>query len=70
MNWTTDQPTKEGWYWLHLDNMQEQILIVYVINAERMVSVGTETESKPSLQKGLWYGPLEPPACEERESQP
>jgi hypothetical protein len=70
MNWTTEHPTKEGWYWLHLDNEEKQILIVYVIDMERMVAVGTEIESKPSLQKGTWFGPLEAPPFEERESQP
>jgi hypothetical protein len=70
MNWTTDHPSKEGWYWLHLDNEEKQIVIVYVLSAERMVSVGTETEGQPSLQKGVWFGPLEPPPFEERESQP
>ena len=70
MNWTTDHPTKEGWYWLQLDNEEKQIVIVYVLSAERMVSVGTETESRPSLQKGVWFGPLEPTPFEERESQP
>ena len=70
MNWTTECPKKEGWYWLHLDNEEKQIVIVYVLSAERMVSVGTETEGQPSLQKGVWFGPLEPPPFEERESQP
>jgi hypothetical protein len=70
MNWTTEHPTKEGWYCLHLDNQEKQILIVYVIDAERMVATGSETEGNPSLQKGAWFGPLEPPPFEERESQP
>lgn len=70
MNWTMDSPTQEGWYWLRLDNEAKQIVIVYVIDADRMVGIGMETEGKPSLQKGTWYGPLEPPPLEERESQP
>jgi hypothetical protein len=70
MIWTTEHPTKEGWYWLSLDNEGRQVVIVYVIDAERMVGVGTESEGKPSLQKGTWFGPLEPPPFEERESQP
>lgn len=35
-----------------------------------MVSVGIEQESNPAYQKGWWFGPLEPPAFEKRESQP
>ena len=70
MNWTTDSPIREGWYWLRLDNETKQVVIVYVIDADRMVGIGTEAEGQPSLQKGTWYGPLEPPQFEERESQP
>jgi hypothetical protein len=65
----TEHPTREGWYWLRLDD-GEQIVIVYVIDAEHMVASGSETEGNPSLQKGVWFGPLEPPPFEERESQP
>jgi len=43
---------------------------VYVIDAERMVAAGSDTELDPTLQVGEWYGPLEPPPTEERESQP
>ena len=68
MNWTADSPIREGWYWLRLDNETKQVVIVYVIDADRMVGIGTETEGQPSLQKGTWYGPLEPPQFEERVS--
>jgi hypothetical protein len=70
MNWTTEHPVKEGWYWFRMDNEENRTVIVYVISADRMVAVGSDTEGNPALQKGAWYGPLEPPAFEERESQP
>jgi hypothetical protein len=70
MNWTLDKPTKEGWYWFRMDTGEKRMVIVYVISADRMVAVGDENEGHPALQKGAWYGPLEPPAFEERESQP
>jgi hypothetical protein len=70
MNWTLDTPTKEGWYWFRMDNEEKRMVIVYVISADRMVAVGSDTEGNPALQKGAWYGPLEPPQYEERESQP
>jgi hypothetical protein len=53
-----------------MDTGEKRMVIVYVISADRMVAVGDENEGHPALQKGAWYGPLEPPAFEERESQP
>ncbi len=70
MNWTREAPSKEGWYWLRLDKEETHRFIVYVIDAERMVAAGSETELHPSLQLGEWYGPIDPPPTEERESQP
>ena len=70
MNWTQDKPTKEGWYWFRMDNEEQRTVIVYVISADRMVAIGDERGGNPAVQKGVWYGPLEPPAFEERESQP
>ncbi len=70
MSWTQDKPSKEGWYWFRMDTVDKRMVIVYVISADRMIAVGSESEGHPALQKGAWYGPLEPPAFEERESQP
>lgn len=44
MNWTTDHPTKEGWYWFQMENKEKRTVIVYVISADRMVAVGSEGE--------------------------
>ncbi|MCC2642798.1 MAG: hypothetical protein K0S45_3211 [Nitrospira sp.] len=46
------------------------MIIVYVISADRMVAIGHEREGNPASQKGAWFGPLEPPPFEERESKP
>ncbi len=70
ITWTTDKPTREGWYWFRIDNEGKRTVIVYVISADRMVAIGTENEGNPALQKGAWFGPLQPPHFEERESQP
>ena len=70
MNWTQDKPTQEGWYWFHMDTGDRRTVIVYVISADRMVAIGTEREGNPAHQKGTWFGPIEPPPFEERESQP
>lgn len=70
MPWTPQHPTQEGWYWFRMDSEEKRMVIVYVISADRMVAVGSDTEGNPALQKGAWYGPLEAPEYEERESQP
>ena len=70
MNWTTDAPTQEGWYWFRADGGDQRTVIVYVIRANRMIAIGDEREGNPAFQKGSWFGPLEPPPFEERESQP
>ena len=70
MNWTLDAPTREGWYWFRMDNEEKRTVIVYVISADRMVAVGSESEGNPALQKGAWFGPLEPPPFAEHEFRP
>ena len=70
MNWTQDKPTQEGWYWFRADTEDNRTVIVYVISGERMIAIGDEREGKPAFQKGSWFGPLESPLFEERESQP
>ena len=70
MNWTTDAPTQQGWYWFRTGDEEKHTVIVYVISAEHMVAIGTEHETNPAYQKGSWFGPIAPPPFEERESQP
>ncbi len=70
MTWTRDCPTEDACYWRHLYKEDSQSVVVYVVNAPKMIAVGTETEISPRLQLGEWFGPLEPPTLEERESQP
>jgi hypothetical protein len=48
---------REGWYGLYLDNEEKQILIVYTINRERVVSVGTEPKAGHHSKKGIWSAP-------------
>lgn len=69
MNWTQGSPSQEGWYWFRMDNEEKRTVIVYVISADRMVAVGSESEGNPALQKGAWYGPLQPPPFEETKPQ-
>ena len=70
MNWTTEHSTTESDYWLRCDNEDKQPWIAFVINAERMVALGSDIEHHLAGQSGVWYGPLGPPPFEERESQP
>jgi hypothetical protein len=65
MNWTTDTPTLEGWYWFRMDTGDKRTVMVYVISADRMVAVGDERGGNPAAQKGFWFGPVEPPPFEE-----
>lgn len=44
--------------------------IAYVINAERMVALDSDSEHNPGGESSSWYGALESPPIEERESQP
>jgi hypothetical protein len=70
MNWTTDAPTQEGWYWFRMDTGDKRTVMVYVVSPDRMLAVGDERGGHPAAQKGSWFGPVEPPPFEERESQP
>ena len=69
MNWTQDKPSQEGWFWFRADTKDNRTVIVYVISDERMIAIGDEREGNPAFQKGSWFGPLETPPFEERESQ-
>ena len=69
-DWGTEPPTKAGWYWFRMDNEENRTVIVYVISADRMVAIGTETEGNPTHHKGSWLGPLEPPPFEKHGSEP
>jgi hypothetical protein len=70
MTWTTDPPTQEGWYWFHMDTGDKRTVMVYVVSPDRMLAVGDERGGHPAAQKGSWFGPIEPPPFQERESQP
>ena len=48
----------------------KQRSIVHVINAERMVALDSDSEHNPGGESSIWYGALESPLIEERESQP
>ena len=61
MNWTTDKPTKQGWYWWRYF-MDTIMVYVYFDKGKGHVQYsGHGTEDTLSLLNGEWFGPLEPP---------
>jgi hypothetical protein len=56
MTWTTEKPTKAGWYWYHCDGQDDKI-VVYV-DKNMVVEQGAWHVSEIT---GQWCGPLEPP---------
>lgn len=55
--WTTDPPTKHGWYWWRGNDESGKILIRVVgVNADLYCTNGFANE-----MGGEWAGPLEPP---------
>ncbi len=76
MTWTTDKPTKEGWYWYREPAAPDERKLPRIIDV-RMVDDelwtlshlnrwgeydGPYTSSgRPCDMFGQWYGPIEPP---------
>ena len=48
----------------------KQRSIAYVINAERMVALDSDSKHNPGGESSIWYGALESPPIEDRELQP
>lgn len=69
MNWTTEFPTEEGWYWLLRDNEGTIILETYRDKGElccwNINNEGYETQTLREYQKThlvtYWAGPIPEP---------
>ena len=78
MNWSTEKPTRPGWYWfrepgLNLDKaMPAWVYQTGHIFYVKLCGVHEEFEEKRLNDlKGEWAGPISPPPVfEERESNP
>jgi len=67
LTWTSEKPTRPGWYWYRVQVHPEHIGITQVVLIEQyrdwellMSVIGTD-ERLP-IPNGQWAGPLEPPA--------
>jgi hypothetical protein len=64
MIWTTQAPTKEGWYWFSkLDGSDERIVSVYHqgLDGNKPLMASGENFSLFDLNGHRWAGPLERP---------
>jgi hypothetical protein len=75
MTWTTEKPSKPGWYWYRSPTDRVQIIELVEWNNElRAVGVSPdmhlhlETHRMPHASDAEWAGPLPPP--EEKHSGP
>jgi len=57
LTWTTDKPTKPGWYWYrpYRDGQHVEVCRVYEIEIDYWTTI------IPPQTGGEWAGPLEPP---------
>ena len=74
LEWTTEPPTKKGWYWVITNDLgwgnppecvyigcpeYDDILHVYGINPMHQIEPVTDYHNNYTRH---WYGPVEPPA--------
>ena len=56
MSWTTEKPSKPGWYWYRESKGEPEILSLYKDDGQLLIS-GIGLQEFPVE----WAGPLEPP---------
>ena len=66
MNWTTEKPTRGGWYWYRDHFQDSEILLVHLIDGRETVADFCGTDHpvilvQYKLAPGEWAGPVEPP---------
>ena len=66
MNWTTEHPTQEGWYWFRERNMEPEVVHVCLSRDDVMFEVQSvfgqgNTPIQGTAWDGEWFGPLESP---------
>lgn len=64
LEWTTESPKKEGWYWVITKDYEITITECVYIDFPNVYSLGrTERVSHYFANTSRqWYGPIEPPA--------
>lgn len=62
LNWKTEPPTKEGWYWVYTKDIGALIVEIDIINnkiyIDKLVDYDIALEAKDVLH---WLGPLPEP---------
>lgn len=62
MKWTSEKPTKPGYYWQLNESGDAQVLRVYQSAAGRLFAASfADWETPVSRLDGQWAGPLEEP---------
>lgn len=62
MTWTTDKPTRPGWYWWRYDATSPTPAIYHVeLDHKALITRGWMNSALPLVDDGEWAGPLEPP---------
>ena len=68
MDWTTEKPTKEGFYWIRFeerDEWSEHLGVVEIARIDELLHIffpgGDENYELVDRFDAEWYGPLEPP---------
>jgi len=62
MRWTTEKPTKPGWYWF--EDALTPLRIVHLRQGEDDLHVEGALISRVLFWCGKWAGPIEPPTAE------
>ncbi len=66
MNWTSEKPSKPGWYWYRATDQGEPSIERVVVDRRHgrtcmVLEDGPEGLEEVALYGGEWFGPLEVP---------
>lgn len=66
MKWTTEKPTKPGWYWYSPPKSPKAFMVCLFVVAGNLAYSAFGQSDAPANRgipsEGSWYGPLEAPA--------
>ena len=63
MTWTTDTPTKPGWYWLQAHQMKPRVIELIAEQEPQRLLIADSSTPVDALEGGIyrWAGPLDAP---------
>ena len=63
MTWTTDAPTKPGWYWFQVRRMKPRVIEVIAEHEPERLLIAESSTPVDVLAGSIywWAGPLDPP---------